>query len=92
MAFSRVSHPKESLQVVTPALRTAANLVTGDDMQTDFFLRSKPWDAGFFSGFILGIHVELMGMFLGIPSGKQTYRNWKMDENGSFKSMIYLWN
>lgn len=34
----------ESLQVVTPALRTAANLVTGDDMQTDFFLRSKPWD------------------------------------------------
>ena len=44
MAFSHVSHPKESLQVVTPALRTAANLVTGDDMQTDFFLRSKPWD------------------------------------------------
>eukprot|EP00435_Cladocopium_sp_Y103_P023097 s3304_g5.t1 len=36
----------ESPQVITPALRTAANLVTGDDMQTDFFLRSKPWDPG----------------------------------------------
>jgi hypothetical protein len=79
MAFSRVSHPKESLQVVTPALRTAANLVTGDDMQTDFFLRSKPWDTDWdgangglnhhlladFSGFILGIHGDVFGDVFG---------------------------
>lgn len=30
--------------VITPALRTAANLVTGDDAQTDQFLKSKPWE------------------------------------------------
>jgi len=31
--------------VITPALRTAANLVTGSDEQTDQFLASKPWEA-----------------------------------------------
>ena len=34
--------------MITPALRTAANLVTGDDAQTDQFLKSKPWDAWIF--------------------------------------------
>jgi len=31
--------------VITPTLRTAANLVTGSDEQTDQFLASKPWEA-----------------------------------------------
>ena len=40
---------KAAPAVITPALRTAANLVTGSDEQTDQFLASKPWDTWIFS-------------------------------------------
>jgi len=40
---------KAAPAVITPALRTAANLVTGSDEQTDQFLASKPWETWIFS-------------------------------------------
>lgn len=79
----------ESPQVITPALRTAANLVTGDDMQTDFFLRSQPWDT---MKILLGntktkIRQECCWMISNICAGTTSQIN-QVFESGLFSTML----